>query len=354
MRAGYSVVADHLMEPTAVRMPLPKAVAILWPERFATSSAAKKAVRRRRVLVGDDDAATTARCSDTVGPGQRLRLLARVSPGPGAGEGRRGQQSIGEAVECIYEDDHLAVVVKPANVKTQGEMRTRIALGLTPTTCCDEWSEPLWRPQHVHRLDTPTSGLLVVAKTGRALRTLSAAFAARDVRKRYRALLKGQVPAEEGTIDEPLSGRPACTHWKVVQRYASTRAAATHDDRGAAQYTLVDFFPVSGRTHQLRRHATSLGHSIVGDTRYGDESDSQGEDDTAAAGNNKPIIDDGSGDGDGLSVGARHGLMLAAVQIALPHPHSGDALDVSMPQPERFERFLSDSGAVAVAGGPSG
>ena len=126
--------------------------------------------------------------------------------------GGRNSQAVARCSACTRMIT-LAVVNKPAGLSVQGEVRTRLALGLTPTSIRGDVGDdqPLWRPQHVHRLDTPTSGLLVCAKTGQALRELSASFAARRVHKRYRALLYGRLVEPDGTTTTPLSGQAART-----------------------------------------------------------------------------------------------------------------------------------------------
>jgi 23S rRNA-/tRNA-specific pseudouridylate synthase len=351
----YAVIEDvtiGLAETPGLR--LPGALRQQWPQRFATDSAAKKALRRKLVIV-DEDACGSV--SDAILPGQRLRLLARVAPGPAPGEGRRGKLPDGaQPLDCVYEDDYLAVVYKPPGLSVQGEVRTRLALGLMPTRIRGHEGndQPLWRPQHVHRLDAPTCGLLVCAKTGHALRSLSASFAARHVHKRYRALLSGHLAVSRGTITEPLSGQPARTDWRVVARYEG--ACGTSGKK--SKTTLVDFFPVTGRTHQLRRHALMLGHPIVGDTRYGrDASDDGGDasDDGGDASDDGGDASDGGGDASdgagqdreqrrGLADDAlARGLMLSAQQIDFPHPKHGELLVVRArePSPARFEAYLS-------------
>ncbi len=132
----------------------------------------------------------------------------------------------------------------------------------------------------VHRLDMATSGLMVMARGPAMQRALSKAFAAREVTKRYIALVAGRleapaegwgVPEDWGTIDLPIIvdwpnrplrvvdhqlGKPSITRWRVLR----------HDDTGVS--TRVELEPVTGRSHQLRVHLRELGHPILGDALY--------------------------------------------------------------------------------------
>jgi tRNA pseudouridine32 synthase / 23S rRNA pseudouridine746 synthase len=121
----------------------------------------------------------------------------------------------------------------------------------------------------VHRLDMATSGLMVFARGASAQRSLSIAFAQRQVHKRYVAVCEGLIQHESGSIDLPLiadwprrplqivdhvAGKPALTHWRVQQR--------------GADCTHLALQPVTGRSHQLRVHLQAIGHPIRGDALY--------------------------------------------------------------------------------------
>jgi 23S rRNA pseudouridine1911/1915/1917 synthase len=125
------------------------------------------------------------------------------------------------------------------------------------------------RPGIVHRLDKDTSGLLLVAKHDRSHRHLSAQLKNRQLQRRYVALVRGRLPALQGTIDAPIGRHPQQRQkMAVVERYG--RAARTH-------YQVVESWgPVSllrlsletGRTHQIRVHLTHIGHPVIGDPVY--------------------------------------------------------------------------------------
>jgi 23S rRNA pseudouridine1911/1915/1917 synthase len=208
------------------------------------------------------------------------------------------------ALEVVYEDEQLIVVVKPAGVlvhPTLGVKRGTLANALVYHLNRPRIAEPglkndesqsrdvesaavsgsqaesgaqhsFVRPGIVHRLDRDTSGLLVVAKTRDALSRLSQHFQRRLVEKRYVAVVAGRVEADEQSIVAPIGrdaeARPA---WRVAEdgKRAETRLRVL--ERGARR-TLLELEPVTGRTNQLRIHCAHVGHAIVGDRLYaGDE-----------------------------------------------------------------------------------
>lgn len=198
--------------------------------------------------------------------------------------------------EVIDADDFLIVVDKPAGLLSVP------GRGADKQDCLSarvqrEYADALV----VHRLDMATSGLFLMARGPQAQRALSIAFAGRDVRKRYVALVSGRMPATEGEIDLPLIadwpnrprqkvdhdiGKPSRTLWRVIE----------HDE--AAGSTRVALEPVTGRSHQLRVHLMAIGHPILGDMLYA----------PAAVQEMAPR------------------LMLHATQLELAHPTTGKAL----------------------------
>ncbi|SHJ22209.1 RluA family pseudouridine synthase [Flavobacterium haoranii] len=175
----------------------------------------------------------------------------------------------GKEIEIVFEDDYLAAIHKPAEFLSvpgkniQDSVYERVKKRYPNAT----------GPLIVHRLDMSTSGLLLIAKSEEVYKKLQSQFIKRTVKKRYVALLDGIVKQPEGSINLPLRvdldnrpnqlvcyeyGKPAETHFKVIEiKNKKTR---------------IHFFPITGRTHQLRVHAShSLGLNcpIVGDDLYG-------------------------------------------------------------------------------------
>lgn len=312
---GFAVVASQRADARLLRSvdgSLPGALQALWPERFPTPSAAKKACRRSLVRVNGEAPRRGEALSEDADC--ELHVIQRVVAGPGPGEGRR--RATASPLRVVFEDDHFAVVWKPAGLPVQGragdDARTLLASSIQPSRCAAE--APLWRPQHVHRLDAPTCGLLVAAKTTNSLSALCAAFASPgSIQKTYTAVVAGDATGDGGdslrTIRASLSGKEARTDWQPIATYPSAAwGAVTH----------VRLWPRTGRTHQLRRHLATIGHPIVGDERYWprDERRPRHEND---------------------------GLFLCAGALALSHPHSGRWMEVRADEPERFVEFCEQA-----------
>ncbi len=176
-------------------------------------------------------------------------------------------------LEYIYLDSDIAIVNKRAgelSVPGRGEEKRDSVSYRFHTLFPSSPETP-----HVHRLDMDTSGLMVLAFTPEAKKDLSLQFEKREVRKTYIALLEGVIKEEEGDIELPMrldvehrpvqivdfeNGKSAFTHWERL-------SVERHDGKLC---TRVRFFPRTGRTHQLRVHASSgLGHPIIGDNLYG-------------------------------------------------------------------------------------
>jgi len=176
------------------------------------------------------------------------------------------------ALTIVFEDEHLLIVDKPAGMVVHpaaGNFDGTLVNALLHH-CAGHLSGigGVARPGIVHRIDKDTSGLLVVAKDDRTHEGLSAQFARHSIDRRYRAIVGGH-PKASGTIDAALARSPHDR--KKVALVASGKRAVTHFTlleilRDAA---LVECRLETGRTHQVRVHMTSIGHSLLGDPVYG-------------------------------------------------------------------------------------
>jgi 23S rRNA pseudouridine1911/1915/1917 synthase len=172
----------------------------------------------------------------------------------------------------VYQDDDVLVVDKPAGLTVHpgpghpDSTLVNALLALVPNLAGIGSSH---RPGIVHRLDKATSGIMVVAKTAKAYASLTRQLKERRVSKTYVAMVNGTVSRDKGDIDAPIArhprhrqrmavvpaGRDALTRFSVKTRYQD--------------YTLVEAYPVTGRTHQVRVHFAHIGHPLVGDVTYG-------------------------------------------------------------------------------------
>lgn len=172
----------------------------------------------------------------------------------------------------VHEDAHLLVLDKPAGllcVPGRGEDKQDCLSARAQR----QWPDALI----VHRLDMGTSGLVVMARGLEMQRALSAAFADREVHKRYEAVVDGVMPQRDdwSLIDAPLmadwprrplqkidpAGKPSLTRWRAL-------SSVSPPGGPAATHVLLE--PLTGRSHQLRVHLLSIGHPILGDALYGD------------------------------------------------------------------------------------
>jgi 23S rRNA pseudouridine1911/1915/1917 synthase len=179
-------------------------------------------------------------------------------------------------LRIVYQDEDVIVVDKPPGLTVHpaaGHPSGTLVNALL--TICPELAniKGTLRPGIVHRLDKDTSGLLVVAKNEAAQASLTGQLKEREVHKVYLALVRGRVEPPQGVIDAPIGRHPRRRQRMAVVeggRAAQTRYRVREllDDAGVA-YSLVEAEPLTGRTHQIRVHFASIGHSVVGDRLYG-------------------------------------------------------------------------------------
>ncbi len=259
-------------------------------EALPSRKSVKNAIKKGRVQINGQQAYT----GDWVQVGQTIALLE---------EPLTSHKIFRLPLEILYEDAHLAVVIKPADYMVNGNafqtIERALPFNLTPSTQPDAYAFG----KAVHRLDRPTSGLLLIAKTASTHQQLGAQFAAKTIKKKYQALAIGELPAT-GSMDKMVENKAAYTEYNVEQ---------TVDSLKNGRLSLVNLYPHTGRTHQLRQHLASLGCPILGDALYGIE---------------------------GLIL--RHkGLFLRAVGLRFLHPHTQEQLDFQLPTPHKFTALLA-------------
>lgn len=172
----------------------------------------------------------------------------------------------------VYEDGDLVVVDKPVGMAAHQSVRwtgSTVLGSLKARGVHITDYGPQGRQGIVSRLDVGTSGLMLVCKSQMAYKEMRRQFSQHEVKKTYYALAQGNLKEDKATVDAPIgrdsaadfrftitpAGKPAITHWDVIERF------------GQATYISVNL--ETGRTHQIRVHMSSLGHPLVGDSMYG-------------------------------------------------------------------------------------
>jgi 23S rRNA pseudouridine1911/1915/1917 synthase len=272
------------------------------------------------------------------------------------------QHAVAEEIplDILYEDKYLAVVNKPAGMMvhagagrnndargdTRGDTRSKGTLVNALLFHMAKLSEAggELRPGIVHRLDKQTSGAIVVAKDDVTHRKLGEMFSTRRVAKTYIALLHGSLAKDGVTVNLPVA-RDMVRRTRMTTRRADGRSAVSHFtvvERMATRYgafTRVEVRIETGRTHQIRVHAQSLGHPVVGDTLYGAPRVLQLVDRREADSSpfDKLRVRNDKQDG---SVGLERNFLHAA-HLEFAHPQTGKTVAVDAPLPAELVEFLA-------------
>jgi 23S rRNA pseudouridine1911/1915/1917 synthase len=264
------------------------------------------------------------RGKDRVAGGERVRIHARLAP-----RGEAEAQML--PLTIVFRDRALLVIDKAAGMVVHpgaGNPRHTLQnalLGLDPRLAL------VPRAGLVHRLDKDTSGLLVVARTPEAHTALVAALAAREISRQYVAICTG-VMTGGGTVDEPIGrhraqrlkmavrrdGRPAVTHYRVLERFRA--------------HTLVRVELESGRTHQIRVHLAHIGFPVVGDPLYG----------------GRRRIPAGCTPALAAALGDFRRQALHAERLALEHPVTGRSMEWQAAPPADFRDLVAALGRDAA------
>src|SRR3954451_14575158 len=269
----------------------------------------------------------TARASRLLTRGERVTVRVPATPPP------RTLQPRHIPLTIVFEDEHLAVIDKPAGLVVHPApghwddtlVNALVARGTTLAGGAEG------RPGIVHRLDRDTSGLMLIAKTDLAHRRLGAAIAARRVKRTYAALVWGHLDESPTRIEAAVARHPQDRKRMAV--VVSGRAART-DAFVAARFDVVDLLRLelhTGRTHQIRVHLEHVGHPVVGDPIY-------------SGGGSRRISGSQRRDAELLGRSTPRQALHAAA-LAFRHPVSGAPLEFNAEWPDDLRP------ALAVAGG---
>ncbi len=260
--------------------------------------------------------------SDTrIQPGQTIRIPPNIDEGRAAKpltantiRDRHDHDVLNDMI--LYQDKKVYAFNKPAGLAVQGGSGINRSVDSMLESMRDLKGQ---KPRLVHRLDRDTSGVLLVARTRAAAAAMTKSFRHRDTKKTYWALVYGVPKKREGRISTYLVKEQTPDGDRMrVARHGERHAdhAVTHYrviDASPRRVSWVDFTPVTGRTHQLRIHAQSIGHPIIGDPKYFDIANWD------------------------LPGGIQKKLHLHARNIKIPHPDGG-MIDVTANLPEHMKQ----------------
>lgn len=240
-----TVIADHIVPQLDEAMRLQEyGIGIFLT--ITTKSALKKAIKKQLILVNG----TMGTTGIFIRGGELIQLKE-------ATENRNAKRVVLD-LNVIYEDEYLACILKPAGIAVSGNRFFTIANALEQNLKRSTVADSVV-PKPVHRLDYPTTGVVLVGKTSWAIIRLNRLFETKQVQKVYYAVTIGAMKAT-GRVAVPIDGKAAVSVYNVEQTLVSKRFGYLN---------LVRLSPETGRTHQLRKHLAAMGNPILGDAEYG-------------------------------------------------------------------------------------
>lgn len=205
-------------------------------------------------------------------------------------------------LDVIYEDDHLAVIKKPAGIPVHSHAHRNIQNALTGNLKKSPLEDALVLPRPVHRLDHETCGLLIIAKSYKSMTKLNLNMASRQIKKTYTAAVIGDLVAES-PITDLVNGKQSHTEFEIIQ---------TIDSEKYGKLNLVRILLHTGRRNQIRVHFHSLGNPILGDKKFFVEN----------------------------KVSYGNGLYLIANRLEFEHPVHSEPIKIELPLPKKFTRLF--------------
>ncbi|MEZ4981558.1 MAG: RluA family pseudouridine synthase [Saprospiraceae bacterium] len=207
-------------------------------------------------------------------------------------------------LKVIYEDQYLAAIHKPAGLLVSGNgfksINNALLQNLIPSQEADATL-----PHSVHRLDFPTTGILLTGKTASCIRELNSMFENKEIKKTYLAIVIGAI-RDSGQISDAIDGKVAVSTYQKLASAPSPRCGQLH---------LLRLEPKTGRRHQLRKHLAEIGNPILGDKDYGKE---------------------------GLILNGK-GLYLHAYSLSFLHPKTGIELILKDDIPTKFQKIFPEA-----------
>ena len=302
-----AILEEYTVEESQSGMRLDKFLTEIYPDQ--TRSFLQKLVKSGEIKVNEKPvtkAGFVVECGDQV---------SASIPAPQAVE----IEAENIPLDILYEDADVLIVNKPKGmvVHPSAGHYSGTLVNAIMYHCADSLSgiNGEIRPGIVHRIDMDTTGALIICKNDAAHVDIAEQIKEHTVTRRYRGIVCGIVREDEGTIEGAIgrhptqrkkmainekNGKPAITHYKVLQRFA--------------KYTYMEFRLETGRTHQIRVHMASIGHPLLGDELYGNPKN--------------------------LAMKGLQGQTLHAMVIGFVHPSTHEYMEFEAPLPEYFQNLL--------------
>lgn len=286
------IIEKHLVQSLSQEMRLQDYAVHIF-ESIQTKSALKKAIKRGQVLINNKVAYT----GDWVKIGYEISLLQPQE---------KSERPIFRLdLKVLFEDDYFAIIDKLPGFPTNGNYFKTIENALSYNLKSSVLKDKLSYPQPVHRLDNPTRGLLICAKTMHAKSKLSQLFQDHQVNKVYTAIVKGHFETQKLLIKDEVDNKEASTEVFVDQHFMIRNQ----------RFTVLKLFPTTGRTHQLRKHLAGINHPILGDVLYDPDLKNCNE--------------------------KSQRLYLQASGLKFEHPFKDQIIDINLDLPKKFSKFIT-------------
>ncbi|WP_281980242.1 RluA family pseudouridine synthase [Tenacibaculum mesophilum] len=254
-----------------------------------TKSGIKKAIKKGLVKVNGKTASTAL----YIKGGETIELLLPKE--------NLQKKHFNFPLEVLFEDNYLAIIYKPSGVLVSGNSFATIDNALTQNLQKSTLFDTT-RPRPVHRLDYPTSGLLLIGKTTESIIVLNQLFQKKEIQKTYHAICIGKIERKD-EINFPIDDKKASTSFEVIETAESPRFDFLN---------LVKLHPKTGRKHQLRKHLFAIGNPILGDKEYFIE--------------NKIL--------------KGKGLFLHASTLEFTHPFTKETINITKELPKKFKKIF--------------
>jgi len=283
------IIDKHIVQNLTERIRFVDYCIAIFPQ-LMSKNAVKKAIKREELYINNEIATSGHWMAD----GEEVLLIdnERKTPKPFPLE-----------IPIVFEDEFLLIVNKPSGISVNGNLHRTLEnaligkVELSNEKDANKWAKP------VHRLDHATSGLVILSKTATCHRKMAKMFENKQIKKEYHAVITGRLEESYGEINSPINQQSAMTKYKLLKTVPSLRSKVL---------SLVQLFPQTGRTHQLRIHCAENNCPIVGDVLYGEEKNTL----------------------------LHKGLFLVSTKLEFTHPITGNELSVSIDVPHKFHSLL--------------